>query len=523
MQRPAPLLASVLFSCLALLLTSCGAGGCGDSGAAIPGGGSQTTLAITTSRLPDGQVEGAYPPTQLVAAGAQAPLQWMLTAGQLPPGVDLSAGGIVSGRPGTEGLFTFSVATTDGVGTDSRALVLAVDTFGLSIAGLHFGEAWGTEAVTFEAVGTSGSIAFEIVTNGSGGAFDFIDEEGGRAVWVPGDTGSACCDRIRAVDSAGGGTTEVDLYVMPHPAPYLVAEFGGSDVWFVNDSHRFGNHALPRDWDEALRLLGLRSSTFIPTVVDDMAGFYVRTRVLSALNVFFGRNPDGTCGAGLPISFPLARPPVLYSAPAPGTWAGGAPDCYNVISVLHGSNPSVMGLAFVDNASNALIENDTTTGNMGEMGVFTNQVARAFNAAFQNNALPADPIGPEDEAILRDLIHGRQTSGPRAYLIQRAADNFAQVTAMILAHEIGHSLGLGHTSPVVSGSIMNGGIAVYPGAGYAFVPADMNRLRAALPGPGRQYGSAKPSHVPALPAGGIEACVLHLEPSPCPCSCSAHD
>jgi hypothetical protein len=364
-------------------------------------------------------------------------------------------------------------------------------------------------------VGRAGEVVFEAACNASGGAFDHRDASAGRAIWIPGEEADGVADVIAATDSATGARYEVRLDVVAHPAPHLVAEFGASDVWFVDFSRRFGSHGLPRDWDETLHALGLRSDRVVPTVADALADYYARREVLSALNVLFGREADGRRGTGLPISFPMESPLAPYVAPPPSGWSAPSAERYNVISMVSGSHAGVLGMAFLDGPQNALIENDTPDGTEADLGVFANQVARAYNASFQNNTLPADPVREEDEPTLRALLHGRPVEGLRATLIERAAKRFGRAAAMILAHEIGHSLGLEHTNPVAAGSIMNGGASIYPGAEYAFVPADLDRLHAGLPGPGRTPGSSKPDHVPAAPAGGIAPCCrLHLVPPP---------
>ena len=79
----------ILIAGFAVLLTSCGYASLEEAAPLKPGVPADG-LQITTSRLPDGKVEGAYPATQLVAVGGAGPLAWTLTDGTLPPGVTLA-------------------------------------------------------------------------------------------------------------------------------------------------------------------------------------------------------------------------------------------------------------------------------------------------------------------------------------------------------------------------------------------------------------------------------------------------
>jgi hypothetical protein len=481
-----------------------------------PEAGTSAALEITTTELPEAKVEGVYPPTQLGASGALAPVSWRLTAGELPPGLTLSTAGVVSGQAQCTGIYPFTVEATDGLTSASRCLALAVDTFGTSMDGLNFGEAWAGEPITLDAVGCTSPTTFEVVRNDSGGAFDHLDEAAGRAVWVPGGNVPAA-DLIRVTDTESGAVSEVEVAVVAHPAPHYVAEFGSTDVWYVNASHGFGPHGLPRDWDDALVMVGLRSTSYVPTLADEMASWLVRRRLLATLNVLFGRNEDGTRGDGVAISFPFKRPKAPYTAPLPGTWATGAPGRYNVMSLVHGSNRSIAGFAFQDGVTNERVENDTTSADHPELGVHVNQIAYFFNAGYQNNTLPYEPVSPADEPILRALIHGDACSGARAEMLQWVIQGLGESLAGVVAHEIGHSLGLEHTTPSVPTSIMGSSSAISPYAKLRFVTSDMDQLRSILPGPGRMGGSQKTGDA-SLPPGGIAACRLpiHAGPAPAP-------
>ena len=84
----APLLANlVLLGALA---------GCGSGDDAVP-----STLSVSTSSLPKGQVGSSYS-AALAAAGGTAPYHWALASGMLPSGLTLSASGTIAGTPSAE-------------------------------------------------------------------------------------------------------------------------------------------------------------------------------------------------------------------------------------------------------------------------------------------------------------------------------------------------------------------------------------------------------------------------------------
>jgi hypothetical protein len=70
-----------------------------------------TPVSITTTALPNGQVEVAYPSTTLATTGGTTPYTW--TAAGLAPGLNLSSGGVISGTPTSSGTFTESFTVTD--------------------------------------------------------------------------------------------------------------------------------------------------------------------------------------------------------------------------------------------------------------------------------------------------------------------------------------------------------------------------------------------------------------------------
>jgi hypothetical protein len=84
-------------------------------------------ITITTATLPSGTV-GSFYSTTLVADGGVPPLVWMISSGELPPGLTLDAGtGVIAGTPTAAGVWRIVVVASDGAGSASRALDLAVD------------------------------------------------------------------------------------------------------------------------------------------------------------------------------------------------------------------------------------------------------------------------------------------------------------------------------------------------------------------------------------------------------------
>lgn len=70
-------------------------------------------LQITTTALPNGTINTAYPATTLQATGGIQPYKWTVTTGTLPPGLSLATNGTISGTPTTAGTSNFTVQVTD--------------------------------------------------------------------------------------------------------------------------------------------------------------------------------------------------------------------------------------------------------------------------------------------------------------------------------------------------------------------------------------------------------------------------
>ncbi len=78
-------------------------------------------VSISTTSVPDGQVNIAYASTTLSATGGLAPYAWTLANGALPGGLTLSQTGVLSGTPTGSGAFNFTARVTDAAGQTSNA------------------------------------------------------------------------------------------------------------------------------------------------------------------------------------------------------------------------------------------------------------------------------------------------------------------------------------------------------------------------------------------------------------------
>ncbi len=70
------------------------------------------TMRVTSVTLPAGTLKVRYA-TTLTATGGNAPYRWSVLSGRLPTGLHLRPTGAISGKPRTQGAFTFTVRVVD--------------------------------------------------------------------------------------------------------------------------------------------------------------------------------------------------------------------------------------------------------------------------------------------------------------------------------------------------------------------------------------------------------------------------
>jgi fibro-slime domain-containing protein len=80
---------------------------------------------ITTGALANGAVSTPF--SQTLTATGDAPITWSLTGGALPNGLTLAPGGVISGTPTADGVFTFTVKAENTAGSDSKQLSITIE------------------------------------------------------------------------------------------------------------------------------------------------------------------------------------------------------------------------------------------------------------------------------------------------------------------------------------------------------------------------------------------------------------
>lgn len=131
-------------------------------------------LQVTTTSLPNGALNSAYPATTLQATGGVPPYTWTLTTAPstFPPGLTLAPSGSISGTPTQTGTFNFTVQVADSIGTPPAPASLSITVSNLA-------QLSGNYAFEFSGFNSSGDavvIAGSFTADGSGHLTNLLED-----------------------------------------------------------------------------------------------------------------------------------------------------------------------------------------------------------------------------------------------------------------------------------------------------------------------------------------------------------
>ena len=454
--------------------------------AACSGGGSSTPaapptpVAIATQSMNQGNAGRVFF-QQMQATGGRTPYSWSVSgAGDpVPPGLTLTSNGQLTGTPtqATSRTIVFVVQGSDG-SLDTRSLFVEVRD--IEIAGNPGGALVQGQQVSFSASGGVAGYTFALQANQSGATLSGNgDYTAGQGMGV---------DVVRATDS-DGFYDEVAVTVGDDPFAGFKANWGSTDVWWIDWDVVYDPSPLyATDLDEVLVSLGLRdpaSTGVTGTEADQLARLLLIRRALGHLSQYYGNGFDGNPQqGGLSISFVEPNGPGTGSTPPVGGVQSATPTRYSTICVRYGPSQGVVGTAWLD-GGNGNVEHNCGNPSNTPLGVFGNRVLSPYLQAF-NNSISSNPVGASDVDGLRSLLQGNAPAGGRQQAIFDVADGYGRTLAAVLAHEIGHSLGLNHSNPSTGpGDIMNTSLNVGQSVSYAFNAQHWSALQNSLPGPNR--------------------------------------
>jgi uncharacterized repeat protein (TIGR03806 family) len=126
-----------------------------------------TSLAVTTTSLPNWTVNFAGYSQTLAASGGTPGYTWSLSSGTLPTGLTLSSGGVLSGTPTAANTVSFTVQVTDSTGaTATKAFTVTINSaLSITTSSLpngNIGTAYSQQ--TLAATGGTGTKTWSITT-----------------------------------------------------------------------------------------------------------------------------------------------------------------------------------------------------------------------------------------------------------------------------------------------------------------------------------------------------------------------
>ena len=187
-----------------------------------------TTLAVTTSSLPSGEVSVAYALTPLAAGGSGSYTSWALT-GTLPSGLTFNtATGVISGTPAAAGTtlgLVLTVTDSDNGTMSSGPLSLTVNSgpsvTTTTLAGATAGQTEYSQ--TLASTGGEGAITWSM-TSGSLPASLFLEPSSGIVSGSVDASASSQTFTVLATDANGVASSNTSLTIVVNAAPTVTTE-----------------------------------------------------------------------------------------------------------------------------------------------------------------------------------------------------------------------------------------------------------------------------------------------------------
>jgi hypothetical protein len=445
-------------------------------------------VQLLTQALPAGE-EGVPYSAALSAQGGVPPYTFMVdpTGPALPPGISLASNGQLSGTPTASAIRNVQFRVEDDAFvSDSQTISVTVDQ-AFSATPSTTDPVQPSATVTISVAGGLAPYTAVLAVNASGGQ---VSVNGSTVTYLAG--ASAGSDRVDVFDArARVRTIDVEVEVDTDPFAGFAPRFGETDNWMLNfDVKRDSSHAYRTDLERELVRLGLRTDGAFDegALHDQLAATLVRLRLMRHTAEFFGLQPSGAPSPGAFDISIFDTTPSTGTAPAPTFSLSGAPDRYNIMEVSsQGSPDGVLGRAFL-NPGNARVEHDGGIFDGIALGVDIADCTRIYVQSHPGRLLLQQPVAAADAAVLQELISGAAPSTSRAATLDALVDHYAFRVAVVIAHEIGHSLGLDHNG-FTGVSVMAGSVTFRNDINPTFSSGDVSLLEQNLPGAGRLVGS----------------------------------
>ncbi|MEE2887729.1 MAG: hypothetical protein VX951_09905 [Planctomycetota bacterium] len=274
---------------------------------------------------------------------------------------------------------------------------------------------------------------------------------------------------VRLADVTGQVSQPANFSFLAKTLTAANRPFENGQTWFLDTSRDLESYTLSpasataaapvlvvdgasgrSDLEDLFRILGLQSGAPLPNVSgskdsNEVVMDLFEDRLLTDLSSFFS-SVNITFTFTSPGSFPSSTTVPYASHPFSQICIAGAHEV--------GGTTGVLGLAIFDKQNQSQVNDCEEDFKGSRLGVFLHTLITTGEQSSQSTqfrvtydpftpARSGSPIGAAgDAAALVAMLNNNTPSGARGLKIQRAIEDLARFTALVLAHECGHSMGL---------------------------------------------------------------------------------